>query len=380
MDPSHGGTDPGPYGRAWVEINPAALISNLDVIGRHAGEGVRVIPMVKADAYGLGVQAVVRLLESRNPYGFGVATVEEGRQLRALGVTRPIMIYSPVPPGQHGIALVHDLILSLSSLSEVRTLGEAVGVGSRPVPVQIEVDTGMGRAGFPSADVDEWWPRVRDSSLLSVAGVWTHLHSADQPDLDASRRQITTFEALCRRLDGLPDGALIHVANSAGGLRLESEVANATRPGYFLYGGRVGDDAAEPEPVIAVRARVALVRQVPAGATLGYGATYRARRAERWATVAIGYGDGLPRALGNRGHALVRGRRAPIIGRISMDATVVDISDVAAVEPGEAVTFIGSDAGAQIALDEVADTVGTIGYEILTGLSPRLPRVWARQP
>ncbi len=380
MDPSRGGIDTGPYGRAWVEINPEALLNNLDVISRRGGEGMRVVPMVKADAYGLGVEEVVRVLASRDPYGFGVATVEEGLQLRTLGVTRPIMIYSPVPPGQYRAAVKHGLILSLSSLYEMRALEGAVEDASRPCPVQIEVDTGMGRAGFPAGDVDGWWPPVRDSKVLSVAGLWTHLHSADEPDPGASRKQIKAFEALWRRLDGLPGGALIHVANSAGGLRLDCEVANATRPGYFLYGGRVGDDAPDPEPVVDVRARVALVRQVPAGTTLGYGATYRARRTERWATVAIGYGDGLPRALGNRGHALMRGRRVPIIGRISMDATVVDITDVAAVEPGEAVTFIGSDAGAQIALDEVADTVGTIGYEILTGLSPRLPRVWARQP
>ncbi len=148
------------------------------------------------------------------------------------------------------------------------------------------------------------------------------------------------------------------------------------RPGIFLYGGRAARDLPEPEPVASVRARVVHVREAPAGTTVGYGATYRATKDERWATVAIGYGDGLPRALGNRGSALVRGRRVPIIGRISMDVTVVDISEVASVGSGDVVMFLGADGEERITVDEMAELVGTISYEILTGFTPRLPRIW----
>jgi alanine racemase len=148
------------------------------------------------------------------------------------------------------------------------------------------------------------------------------------------------------------------------------------RPGIFLYGGGVGEGLPAPEEVASVRARVEHVRPAPVGTTLGYGSTYRSAADERWATVAIGYGDGLPRALGNRGFALVAGRRVPIIGRISMDVTVVDITGIADVAPGDVVTFLGRDGQAHISVDEVARLVETISYEILTGFTPRLERVW----
>ena len=376
--PSHEGEDPTPYGRAWVQINPAALQSNLEAVRRSAGPDVRVVPMVKANAYGLGVARTVATLEPSGPYGYGVATVDEGFELSALGVRRPVMIYSPVPPGQIRGAVRQGLILSVSSLDEARAVGDAAS--DSPARIQIEVDTGMGRAGLPAGEVRDWWPAIRQASGLTVFGVWTHLHSADEEDLSSARGQIALFEEVLGRLGGLDPTALVHVANSAGSLRLRCAGANAARPGYFLYGGAVGDGAPAPQPVVSVRARVSLVRDVPPGTTLGYGATYRATGAERWATVAIGYGDGLPRALGQGGRALIGGKSVPIIGRISMDSTVVDVSSLGGLVPGEAVTFIGSDGGAHIALDEVARLAGTIGYEILTGLSPRLPRVWDPLP
>ena len=242
------------------------------------------------------------------------------------------------------------------------------------------------------------------------------MHSADQPDLSSAREQIARFDHFIsglRRAGALPPDALVHCANSAGALRLASRTANAARPGLHLYGAHVGDPRRRAEPVVAVRARVLLVRDVPPGATLGYGATYTARGRERWASVGIGYGDGLPRALGNRGSAILHGRRVPIVGRISMDTTVVRVSrdpegpdaqdaraartardapDARAAHaardahaaahrpppapgPGDVVTFVGRDGGLELPLEEVAELAGTIPYEILTGLSRRLPRV-----
>jgi alanine racemase len=168
------------------------------------------------------------------------------------------------------------------------------------------------------------------------------------------------------------------VSNSAAALRRPDLSLDLVRPGIFLYGGDAGEGLPEPEEVVAVRARIVLVKDVPAGTTLGYGSTYASTRAERWATLGIGYGDGLPRALGNRGSAVVRGQRVPIVGRISMDLTVVDVTDLPGPEatPGEIATLIGSDGKGRIPLEEAAALAGTIGYEVLTGLTSRLPRVW----
>jgi alanine racemase len=335
--------------------------------------------MVKADGYGLGVAEVVRAFAPSRPYGWGVATVCEGRKLLELDSSRPAYVFSPIPPQGRRAAVDAGLIPSISTVDELTSFAGLSGGSGRSVAVQLEVDTGMGRGGLPAAAAGSWWPLVRAEEGVSVVGVWTHLHSADEPELEPTRRQIETFRAVLSALHGLADDCLVHVANSAACFRAPCSFANAARPGIFLYGGRVGDGAPLPREVVRVVGRVGLVRDMPPGATLGYGATYRASGPERWATVTIGYGDGLPRVLGNVGQGLVGGRPVPIIGRISMDVTVVDITGAGEVRPGDLVTFIGSDGDGQLALDDVAALAGTIGYEVLTGLSPRLPRIWAEQ-
>ena len=368
---------PAPRDRAWVEVDSAAILQNLNRIQRSVGPDVRPIPMVKANGYGLGVERVIQALAPARPFGYGVATVAEGIELHRIGVTEPVMVYSPVPPDALAPAVASGLIPAISDLASLAAL-EEVAASAAPVSAafQIEVDTGMGRAGFALDNAATgWWTDIlrATESGLQLFGVFTHLHSADQPDLTSARRQIQRFDEFVRAADGIGPDTLVHYANSAGSLRLPSGTANAVRPGIYLYGGAAGHVADPPDPVAAVRARVALVRDVPPGTTLGYGATYRSRGRERWATAGIGYGDGLPRVLGNRGWGIVHGERLPIVGRISMDTTVVRISGDVSV--GDTVTFVGRDGKAELTLDEVAQRAGTIGYEILTGLSPRLPRV-----
>ena len=375
-----------PRERAWVEVDTGAIRRNFRRIRRVLGPRTKLVPMVKADGYGLGAERVAKALQPEEPIGFGVATVEEGAALQRAGVQVPVMVYAPLPPDALARAVGLGLVPAISGLDGLAVLRELADSGRvpGPVPFQVEVDTGMGRAGFPlSGAADGWWPAIQStvSGSLRLFGVFTHLHSADEPDLTSSRRQVTRFEEFVGAVEEIGPDVLIHFANSAGCLRLPSRVANAARPGIYLYGGRAGGEGTPPEPAAAVRARIALVRDVSPGTTTGYGAEYRARRRERWATVAIGYGDGLPRALGNRGGAVAGGRIVPIVGRISMDMTVVRLDDRAPDGPrpgtsvGDPITFIGSAGEAALHLDDVAEQAGTIGYEILTGLSPRLPRV-----
>lgn len=358
-----------------MEIRADALRRNLARIRSAVGSGVRVVPMVKADAYGVGVAGAVKALEAENPWALGVSAVEEGVALRGMGVTRPILVLSPTPPASARAAVDAGLTLSVSSPEGLHALRQAAeGQGA---DFHLEVDTGMGRAGFDWRDAPAWGAAAREAheAGLRWAGCYTHLHSADEDGASVDQQWGRFQEALAAAAPPA-EGLLVHALNSAGALRCPQYAADAVRPGIFLYGGSVGADLPEPEDVASVRARVVHVRSAPAGTTLGYGSTYRSSADERWATVAIGYGDGLPRALGNRGFALVRGRQVPIIGRISMDVTVVNISGVADVAPGDVATFVGRDGEARISVDEVARLVDTISYEILTGFTPRLERVW----
>jgi len=365
--------------RAWIEVDGAALRENLRAVARRVGPDAALIPMVKADAYGLGVESTVRVLEPLEPWAYGVATPEEGAELRRLGVERPVLVFSPLPPGDEGWVVDEGLTPCVSDAGTLDRLAREARRAGATAAFHVEVDTGMGRAGFPADDVESWAPAVLEriaDGALRWEGVFTHFHSADREAPDATVEQWERFRTV---VDALPSGGdelVVHACNSAASLRLPEYAADAVRPGIYLYGGAPGRGIPRPDPVAAVRARVVLTRAVDAGSTVGYGATHRADGPERWATVGIGYGDGLPRLLSNRGSALVRGRRVPIVGRISMDVTVVDISGVDPVVPGDVVTFLGRDGDEEITLEEVAGHARTISYEVLTDLTPRLPRLW----
>jgi len=370
--------------RAWVEVDLGALQSNLRRV-RQAAPGAGVVPMLKADAYGLGMaqvlRAVVEATAPGGPWAIGVAAVAEGEALRGFGWSGRIVVFAPVPPGEERRAAAAGLTLAVSDLAALDRWAAAAREAGRPLAFHLEVDTGMGRAGFPADRVAEWGPAAaaRPGDLLAWEGCFTHFHSADEPDLAPTDEQARRFREVLAALPPEPAGAprrLVHCANSAAALRRGGYGMDLVRPGIFLYGGRAGPGV-EPEPVASVRARVGRVAEVPAGATVGYGATHAARAPERWATLAIGYGDGLRRALSpGGGEALLHGRRVPLVGRISMDVTVVDATAVPGAAPGDVATLLGRDGEAEIKLDEVAARVGTISYEILTGLTPRLPRMY----
>jgi alanine racemase len=365
-----------PKARAWMQIEADALRSNYARIGEAVGPGTRMLPMVKANAYGLGVTEVVSCLEPLEPWGYGVATVSEGLALRARGIDRPIVVCSPSPSGEMEAAVEARLQLSISSSDALDSLSAAAKAVGDVAAWHLDVDTGMGRSGFDWRCADSWLDDVeRPTEGLRWAGAYTHLHSADECE-QSVREQWARFMSVMDRIESPPADLVVHVLNSAGVFRAPEYAQAIARPGIFLYGGGVGEEQPEPEPVVSVHARVVHVREASEGTTLGYGSTYTAGGSERWGTLAIGYGDGLPRALSNRGSAIVGGVRVPIIGRISMDVAVVDVSGVANVREGAVATLIGSGGGERITLDEVAAQAGTISYEVLTGLTGRLPRVW----
>jgi len=364
--------------RAWVDVSAPALRENFQTVLEAVGEGVRMIPMVKADAYGLGVAEVVSVLEPLNPWGYGVASVGEGVGLRRLGIQKPLVVCCPVSPASYREAVEARLAVSISDLGGLANLREASAEAGVQGRFHLEVDTGMGRSGFDWHRVENWGPAVGEllGPELLWEGCFTHFHSADRAEESPTSTQWSRLLATVDFLSSKPEGVLIHACNSPGALRRPDLAGDAVRPGIFLYGGVAGDGLPPPFPVASLRARIVYLRDAIPGSTVGYGSTYTAPGAERWASVSIGYGDGLPRLLSNRGEALVRGRRAPIIGRISMDVTVLDVTGVKGVEVGDVVTFFGRSDGGEIPLEEVAGHAETINYEILTGLTQRLPRIW----
>jgi alanine racemase len=368
--------------RAWVEVRLDRLRENAAAAQRAIGATSGLVPMVKAEAYGLGMHAVVGALQDSpgepTPWAFGVAAVAEGERLRAAGWDGRILVAAPAPAGEYQRAAEADLTLCLSDLDAVTGLARVADGAGRVLPFHLEIDTGMGRAGFDWRSAEHWGVQVAQAAGRSLRweGTFTHFHSADEPELGPTDVQWQRFQDALRVLPRVDPPPLIHVANSGAILRRAGYGCDLARPGIFLYGGRAGPGT-EPAPVVSVRARLVLVREMDPGATAGYGATYTATRREQWGTLAIGYGDGISRSLSTGGgQVLVRGRRVPVIGRISMDMITVDLSEVPDARAGDVATLIGEDRGGSITLDEIARWCGTISYEVLTRLSPRLPRVY----
>lgn len=347
--------------RAWVEIDLGALLRNAAAIARHAG--VPLLPMVKADAYGLGAVRVARALERLEPWGFGVATIAEGEELRRASIARPIVVFTPLLTGEFDGAVRAQLI---------PTLGDAASIeewGATRLPWHFAIDTGMSRAGVHWTEVGA----LRD--LLSKnppQAAFTHFHSAELGD-GSVEVQTRRFEDALNAMPQQP--AMLYAENSAAIAREESGSPwSVVRPGIFLYGVGSGASAQmQPESVVAVRARVVDLRMIDAGETVSYDATFRAPADRRIATAAIGYADGYRRSLSNRGVGLLHGRRVPIAGLVTMDMTMFDVTDVPCAI-GDIVTLIGRDGPEALTVSDVAEAAQLSPYEILTGLHGRLPR------
>lgn len=347
--------------RAWVDIDLGALQHNARTMSARTGKPI--LPMVKADAYGLGAVAVARALEPLDVWGFGIAAVREGEELRAAGIRRPILVFTPILPSEFG---------EVRRLGLTPTLGDPAAINgwveSGGGPWHLAIDTGMNRAGMP-------WRSCGDlASLVAAhppAGAFTHFHSAERNDGSVEVQQQRFRDAL--QLLGTPV-PLLHAENSPGIERQSPSPWNIARPGVFLYG--VGGDAGSavaPKPVANLRARVVELRTIEEGDTVSYSATYRAARRRRIATIACGYADGYRRAFSNRGIALVRGRRVPVAGVITMDMTMLDVSDVPCAV-GDVATLIGGDGDELLDVNHAARLAEISPYELLVGLKLRVPR------
>ena len=375
---------------AWIEINTAALAANLAVLRAMAGN-VAVLPVVKADAYGHGMVPVARTLATAGADGLCVATLDEAIVLRDSGIETPLLVLYPIPPS--GVADAARLGIGLAggtaeALDELLAAAATAGVADRLV-IELEIETGLGRGGvLPDRAVSA--ARAILAAGARLGGVWSHLQEAEVVDLTAA--QIARFDAALGALDGA--GVVVprrHLAASAGILLGSIPRYDAVRPGLSTYGlvpdelaaAGIGLDELLPatrdlRPVLSLRARPVRVTDLPEGHGVSYGPTWRAPRPSRIATLPLGYGDGWPRALSNTAEVLVRGVRAPVVGNVAMDATMVDVSHVpgSPVDLEDEVLLIGRQGAAEIGVAEVARWRTTNSWEVVTAMSARLARVY----
>lgn len=363
--------------RAWIEIDHAALASNLAVVRRLAG-GRAVIAVVKANAYGHGAIEVSRTLLRHGVERLAVATLGEGLALRAAGIEAPILLLWGLGSPEAGPAIAAGLEPIVYDEAGVVRLEAAAVAAGRRVSVQLKVDTGLGRQGIDSRAAVELALRIARSRHLALGGTFSHLAVPGEDEAYSDVQLLRMAQALDAMRSAGVDPGLVHVDATGGLLAGSGTFGDAVRPGLGLY-GMVPAWAAERDeglrPVLSLHALPLRIFDLAAGEPIGYGLRYRAERATRIATLGIGYGDGWPRAHANNGWVLVRGERRPIVGAVSMDGLTVDLGDGHDVTYADEFVLIGKQMGARIDADEVAAQRRTINYEVTTALRDRLPRV-----
>jgi alanine racemase len=371
----------------WAEVSLPALRHNFRILQQHVGPNVAICAVVKCDAYGQGAPECALALEQDGAKWFAVTSTDEGVILREAGITGRVLVMCGVYRGEEEDALRLSLTPAVFRLEDVEVIAAAARRQRRtsPVPVHLKIDTGMARLGLPLADLESFAEDIQRLPEIELEGVFSHLASSEVLDDEATQRQIERFNSALQTLAarGLHP-RFRHLANTSAAIERPDTWHNFVRPGLALYGYeqqpcyRDGSQVTAPplplRPVLAWKTRVIAVRDVPAGQAVGYNGAYRTTAPSRIATVSVGYGDGLSRRLFGNGEMLLRGQRAPIRGRISMDLTLLDVTHIAGAAIGDEVTLIGRSGAQEITARDLAQWEGTVVYETLCNLTKRVPR------
>lgn len=369
--------------RCWAEIDLAALERNLKLIRASLPPGIRYVAVVKADAYGHGLPHTAARLMHAGADLFAVANIAEAMTIRELSADWPVLLLSAVLPEEDKYLAEHSLAATVSSAEEVQRFDAAGRAAGRPIDIHLKLDTGMGRLGVWHEQAAALYAQIRAARGVRLAGIFTHFACADE-DAVFTAEQRRLFVALLAQLPGLdPASLFIHADNSAG---LETTpghggVFNAVRVGLLQFGVLPHPNSllarVRTEPVFSFHTRVGLVKELPAGTGISYGRTCILRRPTRVAILTAGYGDGIARACSNRGAVLIHGRRCPILGRVCMDQTIVDLTDAPGeVRCGEPVVLVGRQNGAEISVAEFSAWSDTIPWETLCSVTKRVPRLY----
>lgn len=368
----------------WAEVDLSALQFNARMVTGAHGRSTPLIAVIKADAYGHGAAAVARaLITLPEVRMLAVASVDEARVLREAAIETPILLLSAILPEEAEAAIELELTPTLSTLEVARALHQAAQHHGNIASAHFKIDTGMGRLGFPLRDAARIWRQMAEYSHLKITGVFTHFARADEPENEMTPNQLKAFETALSDCEISHREYCVHAANSAAALQFPDSHFGAVRCGIALYGANPIGAQAEPKlkPVMSLRARVTEVRKLRRGDSVSYGATWRAGRDSALAVVPLGYADGYLRGLSNKGEVLVRGRRARVAGRVTMDQILIDVTEYSPrVQVGEMVTAWGRDENNnELRVEEVADLAETIPYELMCRVAPRVPRLYLNE-
>jgi alanine racemase len=362
----------------WAEIDLSNLAFNLSQIKKRLSPEIKIMPIVKADAYGHGIVEVSQYLAAQGIDYLGVATVDEGIYLRKAGITISLLVLGTILPEEAEALLEYNLIPTICNRDTAVILNRLASQRNIPVKIHIKIDTGMGRIGVWHEEVLDFFSKIKELGQLEFEGIWTHFASAE--DMEFTNLQLGRFNFILRGLEQLGyKFAYIHAANSTAILKNTSSHFNMVRPGLALYG--VYPDISvrqtiELKPVMQLKTRIIFLKKVSAGQSISYGRTFVTSRESLIATLPIGYGDGYAWSLSNRAMVIVEGRRVPIVGRVCMDQIMIDVTDVGDVKLGEEVVLIGQQDNERISVEELASLSGTIPYEILCRIASRIPRIY----
>ena len=361
----------------WVDVDLDAIAHNYRVLRSRLRAGTLLLAQAKGNAYGHGLVEVARAYERLGADWLGVACIDEAARLRDGGVTKPILVQAAILPEEAEAVLDYDAQPAVGTFDVAEALDRAAAARGMVAPIHLKVDTGMGRWGVWHEELLPFLERVLDLEHVRIAGCCTHLPSAEE-DRKFTDKQVRLFRGLVEGMRDVLDGPILgHAANSMAVLAYPEAHLDLVRPGLALFGLYPTEalrGSVHLEPALVWKTRVAQLRPVAAGRTVSYGRTHTTRQATRIAVLPVGYADGYPRALSNRSVVLVRGRRAPVVGRVCMDALLVDVGGVPDAHLGDEVTLIGRQGAEAISAEELARRAGTISYEIVARISDRVPR------
>lgn len=359
----------------YTEISLEAIKSNILEIKKILKPNVKFMAVVKANAYGHGSLAVSRAAVEAGADYLAVANVKEALELREAGIITPILILTESPTSVADEVIQYDLVQTIYSITEAKALSDEAVKRNKQAKVHVKVDTGMGRVGVSPSETNAFISKINSLPGIKLEGVFTHFAKAEEQESSFTQEQFDKFQGLISKLDFIP---IKHAANSAAALYYPQTQLDMVRVGLMLYGLYPAGNSRRLinlKPALSFKSRVTYLKKVGAGTPISYGGTYTTQRETKIATIPVGYADGFSRRLSNRGQVIIRGKRYPVVGTVTMDLIMVNVND-SAVEAGDEVTLIGEQSGQMISVDEIARMEDTISYEVICAIGKRVPRIY----